>query len=250
MQSPSPSAKAVETASARRRASIGLGARRSALGGDREAVDDDQQFLRGGEVIARRRVRRDACVTPSATTRMKPWARRASISCACVTASLRVAGRSRSRSGCRAGATSRRSVTDGDAVGLQLAVADRAVRVADAGPEQAQEVVDLGGGADGGARRPRRILLLDRDGGREAVDEVDVGLLHPLEELARVGGERLDVAALSLGVDRVEGEGALAGAGGAGDDRDRAAGDLEVDPLEIVLARAADRHVRLHGGGR
>ena len=35
---------------------------------------------------------------------------------------------------------------------------------------------------------------------------VDVGLLHHLEELARIGAERLDVAALALGVDGVEGE--------------------------------------------
>ena len=53
--------------------------------------------------------------------------------------------------------------------------------------------------------------------GREPVDRVDVRLLHHLEELARVGGERLDVAALPLGVDRVEGEARLPGAGEPGD---------------------------------
>ena len=46
--------------------------------------------------------------------------------------------------------------------------------------------------------------------GREALDGVDVGLAHLLEELPRVGGERLDVAALPLGVDGVEGERRLA----------------------------------------
>ena len=69
---------------------------------------------------------------------------------------------------------------------------------------------------------------------------VDVGLLHLPEELARVGGERLDVAALALGEDGVEGEAALAGAGEAGDDDELVARDGDVDVLEVVLARAAD----------
>ena len=88
--------------------------------------------------------------------------------------------------------------------------ADRAVRPADARVEQAQVVVDLGDRADRRARVARGRLLVDRDRRREPVDRVDVGLLHHLQELARVGGERLDVAALALGVDRVEGERRLA----------------------------------------
>ena len=43
--------------------------------------------------------------------------------------------------------------------------------------------------------------------GRQALDEVDVGLVHLAEELPGVGGERFDVAALALGEDGVEGEG-------------------------------------------
>ena len=57
--------------------------------------------------------------------------------------------------------------------------------------------------------------LLDGDGRREAVDVVDVGLLHLPQELPGVGGERLDVAPLPLGVEGVEGEGRLARAGDA-----------------------------------
>ena len=118
-----------------------------------------------------------------------------------------------------------------------------------AGEEQAQVVVDLGDGADGRARVAAGALLVDRDGGREALDLVDVGLLHLAEELARVGRERLDVAALSLGVDRVEGERRLARAGEAGDDDQLVARDLDVDVLEVVLARAAhDDLVNWHLG--
>ena len=90
------------------------------------------------------------------------------------------------------------------------APADRAVRVADAGVEQAEVVVDLGDRADRRARVLGGPLLVDRDGRREALDDVDVGLLHLAQELAGVGGERLDVAPLALGVDGVEGERRLA----------------------------------------
>ena len=98
------------------------------------------------------------------------------------------------------------------------APAVRAVRVADARVEQAQVVVDLGDGADGRARVARGRLLVDRDRRREALDGVDVRLVHLPEELARVRRERLDVAALALGVDGVEGERRLARAGEPGDD--------------------------------
>ena len=64
--------------------------------------------------------------------------------------------------------------------------ADGAVRPAHARVEQAQVVVDLGHGADRRARVARGRLLVDRDRGAEAVDRVDVRLLHHLQELARV----------------------------------------------------------------
>jgi hypothetical protein len=66
--------------------------------------------------------------------------------------------------------------------------------------------VDLGDRADGAARIPARRLLFDRDGGGQALDAVDIGLAHQLQELAGVGGEALHVAALALGIDGVEGE--------------------------------------------
>ncbi len=75
---------------------------------------------------------------------------------------------------------------------------------------------------------------------------LDVGLLHHLEELARVGAEALDVAALALGIDGVEGEAGLARARQAGDHRQALARDVDVDPLEIVLARAADGNMGQH----
>ena len=60
------------------------------------------------------------------------------------------------------------------------------------------------------------------------------------EELPRVGAQRLDVAALALGVDRVEGKARLAGAREPGDDDEGVARQLEVEVLEVVLAGPRD----------
>ena len=116
----------------------------------------------------------------------------------------------------------------------------RRIGDADARPQQAHVVVDLGDGADGRAGVLRGGLLLDGDGGRQAVDLVEVRLLHHLEELAGVSRERLHVAALALGIDGVEGERGLARAGQAGEHHQLVARDGDVDVLEIVLAGAAD----------
>ena len=117
----------------------------------------------------------------------------------------------------------------------------RRIGHADAGEQQPHVVVDLGDRADGRARVAAGGLLLDRDGRRQAVDLVDVRLLHHLQELAGIGRQPLDVAALALGIDRVEGERRLARARQAGQHDQLVARQVEVDVLEIVLARAADR---------
>ena len=93
-------------------------------------------------------------------------------------------------------------------------------------------------------------LLLDGDGRRQAVDLVDVRLLHHLEELAGIGRQALDIAALALGIDGVEGERRLAGAGQAGHHDQLVARQVEIDVLEIVLARAANGKVFMVGHGR
>lgn len=65
----------------------------------------------------------------------------------------------------------------------------RAARLADAGEQQAQVVVDLGDGADRGPRVVRGGFLLDGDRRRQTFNMVDVRLFHQRQELARIGGE-------------------------------------------------------------
>src|SRR5439155_18070490 len=78
----------------------------------------------------------------------------------------------------------------------------------------------------------------------EPVDLVDLGLGHLPQELARVAREALDVPPLALGVQRVEGERALARARDAGEADERAAREGQGDVAEVVLAGAADDDVR------
>ena len=125
--------------------------------------------------------------------------------------------------------------------------ADRAVRLADAGEQQAEVVVDLGDGADRGARVARGGLLVDGDGGTEALDEVDVGLVHLTEELPGVRRQRLDVAALPLGEDGVERQARLARTGQPGEDDQGVPGQVETDVTQVVLARATDDQSVGHG---
>src|SRR5262249_22989810 len=64
--------------------------------------------------------------------------------------------------------------------------------------------------------------------------------LHPLEELARIRRQGLDVSTLAFGIERVEGERRLARAGQAREHDQPLARDVDVDALEIMCARAAD----------
>ena len=117
----------------------------------------------------------------------------------------------------------------------------RTMRLADRGEEQVQIAGDVRHRADGRSRVAADGLLLDRDDRRQTEHEVDVGLGHLRHEALGVARERLHVAALSLGVDGVEGQARLAGAGEAGDDDQAVARDFHRDVLQVVHPRA------LHG---
>ena len=117
--------------------------------------------------------------------------------------------------------------------------------------QQAHVVVNLGDGADRRARVADAVLLADGDRRANAFDLVDVGLLHPLEELAGIGGERLDIAPLPFGVNGVEGERRLARAADAGE-HDQLARLGSVTSMFLRLCVRAPRMTRgglSEGGG-
>ena len=61
-----------------------------------------------------------------------------------------------------------------------------------------------------------------------------------MEQAARVGRDRLEIAALGLGVEGAEGQRRLARARDAGEHHERITGDANVDVLEVVFPRAPD----------
>ena len=115
-----------------------------------------------------------------------------------------------------------------------------AARLAGAGEQQAQVVVDLGNGSDRRARVVRRRLLLDRDRGRQPLDVLDVRLLHHREKLACVSRERFDVAPLPLGVDGVERERRFARSRQPRDQHQPVSGYVDVDRFQVVRTGATD----------
>ena len=128
-----------------------------------------------------------------------------------------------------------------DGLGVEGLAMGGTARLPDAGEQQAQVIVDLGDRADGRAGVVGGRLLFDGDRRREALDMVDVRLLHYGQELARISREGLHVAPLSLRVQGVEREGGLAGSGQPRDDHEPVPRNIEIDVLQVVGARAAHR---------
>ena len=93
---------------------------------------------------------------------------------------------------------------------------------------------DIGHGGDGGTGALDRCVAIDGNGGGHGIERIDRRALVSLEELSGVGAETLDEASLPFGVEGVEAEGGLAGAGDAGNGDELTRVELERDGLEIV----------------
>ncbi len=223
-----------------------LGQPRSVVGVDLHAVDDDLDV-----VLLVAFERRGGRLVEGLDHAVEPHAREAfllEVGEQLAVLALAAADDGRQQQGAGARVALDQPIDDlGRRLPFDGAVADRAVGGSCAREQQPQVVVDLGDGAHGGAGVVAGRLLVDRDRGRQPLDGVDVGLVHDAEELTGVRRQALDVAALTFGVDRVERERRLARSRHAGEHDERVARDREVDPLEVVLPRAADDEV-LHRG--
>src|SRR5574343_1130536 len=127
-----------------------------------------------------------------------------------------------------------------DALRLHRRAVVHAMLEAELDVEQAQEMPDLGRGADGGLGAATAQALLDRDRGRNAMDRIDLGPSRRLHDRARVGVEALQVAALALVEQDIERERGLARAADPGDDAEAPARNVHAQALEVVLARVDD----------
>jgi len=133
-----------------------------------------------------------------------------------------------------------------DGLLADLLAALGAVGRAHPGPEEPQVVVDLRHRAHGGAGVFAGGLLVNGDGGGKSLDIVHIRLVHLAQEHPGVGGETLHIPPLAFGVDGIEGQGALAGAGEARHHHQLVPGDGDVDIFQVVDPGALDDDLILH----
>ncbi len=127
-----------------------------------------------------------------------------------------------------------------------MVIATVADDVADAREQQLQMFVDLGGGADGCSARAAHGLAGDGNRRGDALDAFCLGLVELLQKLTGVGRKTLDVAALTLGVQRVECQARLAAAADAAEGDQPMVRQIQVDILQIVDRHTAEAN-RLRG---
>ena len=101
----------------------------------------------------------------------------------------------------------------GDAVGIVAAHrlgALAAIQLAQTGVQQLDVIVQLRHGAHGTARVAHRVHLVNGNGGQDAFNAVDLGLVHAVQELARIGRKGFHIAPLPLCIQGIKGQRAFA----------------------------------------
>ena len=106
--------------------------------------------------------------------------------------------------------------------------------------QQAQEMPDLGGRADGRLAAATAQALFDGHRGGNAVDRVHLGAPRGLHDAAGVGVEALQVAPLAFVEQDVERQGGLARSADAGNHVELAARNVHTQALEVVFAGVDD----------
>src|ERR1700688_1543133 len=108
--------------------------------------------------------------------------------------------------------------------------------------QEFQIVVDLGHRADSGPRGANAIGLFDCDRRRDTKNFVHKRLIHPFEKLPGVRAEGLYISALPFCVNCIEGQARFAAAAWTGDDVELIQFQVEIDPFQVVLARATNNY--------
>ncbi len=129
-------------------------------------------------------------------------------------------------------------------VPLHQLSAHPAICLTDAPEQQPKVIIDFRRGSDCRARIACRGFLLDRDGRTDALDEIDIRLVHSFQELTGIGRQAFDVPALSFRIDGIECQARLAGAAHTRHDNELVPWELDVDILEVMDPRAADNDRR------
>ena len=118
-------------------------------------------------------------------------------------------------------------------------------RVGDAHPcpQQTHIIIDFSDRTDSRTRIARCCFLLDGNGRGKALDQIDIRLLHHLQKLPGISGERFDIAALAFGVNRIKGKGGFARSGQPRQDNERIPWDIDGNVFQVMFPRAADMNI-------
>ena len=129
---------------------------------------------------------------------------------------------------------------------LHFLAAHRRKGTADTGEQQTKVFIYLGACANGTPRIAARHFLFDGDGWWYASHVVALRFIHAPQELTGVRAQTFHVSALSLGIECVESQTALAAAAQSGYHDKLAPRNLERNVLEVVYPRTFDLNAVLH----
>ena len=122
----------------------------------------------------------------------------------------------------------------------------RAMRMPHARIKQAQIIVDFRHRADGRARIAAGGFLVNGDSGGQAVNLVNIGLLHLPQKLPRIAGQAFHIAPLSLGINGIERQRAFARPGQPRKHNKLVARDGQADIAQVMLSCAANDDLVVH----
>ena len=83
--------------------------------------------------------------------------------------------------------------------------------------------------------------LIDGNRRLQTLDQIDIRPFELMEELPGVGREAFDILPLSFGIERVEGQRALARPAGTGNHDQAIAGQSKIEVLQVVRPRLRAR---------
>ena len=109
--------------------------------------------------------------------------------------------------------------------------------------QQAQKVPDLGGGAHRGFAAATRQALLNRHGGRDAIDRIDLGATCGLNDASGIGVQAFQITTLAFVEQDVKRQGGFTGAADACDHVELAAWNVHAQVFEVVLFGVDDLDV-------
>ena len=114
------------------------------------------------------------------------------------------------------------------------------------GPKEAEIVIDFRHRTDGRAGVLGSGLLVNRNGRRQALNGIHIGLVHLAQELPGVGRKTLHIPPLPFRINGIKGQAGLTGTGQAREHHQLISGDGHIHILQIILSCASNYNLVIH----